>query len=187
MAIQVWDGTKYIGAELGRFGESGTLKEALVWDSATSQYVTVWSSTPVVQITGTIEGESSDQLNQALAAYGLERDTVTELPFLLDTSQATELKYLFSRCSSLTAVPDMDTSQVTDMEAMFGSCSSLTSVPDMDTSQVTNMEGMFRYCSSLTDGNVRCIGKNPSVTTDGMIDNSGLTREPFYDTDGNPI
>ena len=25
MAIQVWDGTKYVGAELGRFGTNGTL------------------------------------------------------------------------------------------------------------------------------------------------------------------
>jgi hypothetical protein len=46
MAIQVWDGTKYVGAELGRFGESGTLAEALVWDSAAGQYVKVWPTTP---------------------------------------------------------------------------------------------------------------------------------------------
>ena len=44
MAIQVWDGTKYVGAELGRFGGSGTLKEALVWDG--TQYVKVWPNTP---------------------------------------------------------------------------------------------------------------------------------------------
>lgn len=44
MAIQVWDGTKYVGAELGRFGPSGTLKEALVWDGA--QYVKVWPTSP---------------------------------------------------------------------------------------------------------------------------------------------
>ena len=40
MAIQVWDGTKYVGAELGRFGGLGTLTEALVWDG--TQYVKVW-------------------------------------------------------------------------------------------------------------------------------------------------
>lgn len=44
MAIQVWDGTKYVGAELGRFGPSGTLKEALVWDG--TKYVKVWPTGP---------------------------------------------------------------------------------------------------------------------------------------------
>ena len=44
MAIQVWDGTKYVGAELGRFGPSGTPKEALVWDG--TQYVKVWPVGP---------------------------------------------------------------------------------------------------------------------------------------------
>lgn len=42
MAIQVWNGSEYVGAELGRFGEGGTLKEALVWDSAAGEYVKVW-------------------------------------------------------------------------------------------------------------------------------------------------
>ena len=187
MALQVWDGTKYVGAELGRFGASGSLVEALVWDSAAGQYVTVWSATPVVQLTGTTSGESRDQLNQALATHGVSSDTVTTLPFLLDTSQATNLDYLFGRYSSLTSVPDMDTSQVTSMSYMFNGCSSLTAVPDLETSQATNMEGAFYGCSSLTDGNVRCIGKHPAVYTDSMIDGSGLTREPFYDTNGNPI
>ena len=44
MAIQVWDGTKYVGAELGRFGPSGTLKEALIWDG--TKYVKVWPTGP---------------------------------------------------------------------------------------------------------------------------------------------
>ena len=70
---------------------------------------------------------------------------------------------------------------------MFYACSSLTTVPDMDTSQVTNMRQMFRNCSSLTDGNVRLIGKRRGVDTSLMIQNSGLTRKPFYDINGRPI
>lgn len=46
MAIQVWDEQtqQYVGAELAKFGPTGTLKEALVWDG--TQYVKVWPSGP---------------------------------------------------------------------------------------------------------------------------------------------
>ena len=155
--------------------------------------------------------DAQDWLQAKLTEYGEDYRKVEEIPFEIDTSQVTNMGDMFdgcssliavppmdtsqvtnmygmfSRCSSLTTVPDMDTSQVTDMAAMFSRCSSLTTVPDMDTSQVTNMYDMFRGCSALTDGNVRLIGKHPRVNTARMIQNSGLTREPFYDINGQPI
>lgn len=54
MAIQVWDGTKYVGAELGRFGPTGTLKEALIWDG--TKYVKVWPNTPAYPVSGEWSG-----------------------------------------------------------------------------------------------------------------------------------
>ena len=105
----------------------------------------------------------------------------------MDTRNVTSMLSMFRGCSSLTTVPDMDTSQVMSMQSMFYDCSSLTTVPDMDTRNVTLMNDMFRNCSSLTDGNVRLIGKHPSVNTARMIQDSGLTREPFYDSSGQPI
>lgn len=126
-------------------------------------------------------------LREKLTEYGEDYQTVEEIPFEIDTSQVTTMRKMFYGCSSLIAAPPMDTSQVTDMYEMFYGCSSLTQVPDMDTSQVTDMMYMFQKCSSLTDGNVRLIGKNPSVRTGLMISSSGLTREPFYDSSGRPI
>ena len=105
----------------------------------------------------------------------------------MDTRNVTSMLSMFDGCSSLTTAPVMDTSQATDMRSMFRGCSSLTTVPDMDTSQVTIMSDMFRGCSSLTDGNVHLIGKHPGVSTVRMIRDSGLTREPFYDSSGQPI
>ena len=179
--------------------------------------------------------DARNWLRAKLTEYGEDYRTVEEIPFEIDSSQVTNMSYMFhgcssltsvpdmdtSRvtnmsgmfrgCSSLTSVPDMDTSQVTDMSPMFYGCSSLTSVPDMDTSRVTNMSSMFYGCSSLTtvsdmhtsnasdvsrmfygcssltDGNVRLIGKRTGVNTYGMITQSGLTREPFYDSSGQPI
>ena len=128
-----------------------------------------------------------DWLRSKLEEYGENYQTVQELPFEIDSRQATTMREMFRDCSSLTTVPEMDTSRVTTMRAMFRDCSSLTTVPDMDTSQVTDMTDMFRGCSSLTDGNVRLIGKRTGVSTVRMIQDSGLTREPFYDSSGQPI
>ena len=171
-----------------------------------------WTVTPFVDeavITGTSGTEARDSFRSALAARGLDYKTVKTVPFFLDTSQvtnmrsmfigcaaltsvpemdtsqATDMSYMFSDCPSLTSVPEMDTSKVTNMSRMFSRCSSLTSVPDIDTSNVTNMSYMFSSCAALTDGNVRCIGKKSDVNTSSMITNSGLTRLPFYDTNGN--
>ena len=105
----------------------------------------------------------------------------------MDTSGVTNMHGMFYNCAALTSAPDMDTSQVTDMGGMFYNCAALTTVPDLDTGQVMYTDEMFWGCMSLTDGNVRLIGRHPQVDTTNMIYGSGLTRLPFYDTNGNPI
>ena len=67
-----------------------------------------------------------------------------------DTSNVTDMSYMFSNCSSLTTIPLLDTSNVTNMESMFQSCYNLTSIPQLDTSNVTYMNSMFFNCASLT-------------------------------------
>ena len=57
-------------------------------------------------------------------------------------------------CSSLTSLPDIskwNTTNVTDMSYMFEGCSSLTSLPDIskwNTTNVSNMSCMFNGCKS---------------------------------------
>ena len=155
--------------------------------------------------------DARDWLRAKLTEYGEDYRTVEEIPFEIDSSQVTNMSNMFRGCSSLTtvpamdtsnvttmsdmfrgcssliAVPDMHTGQATDMSNMFYDCSSLTTVPDMDTRNATSVSDMFRGCSSLTDGNVRLIGKRTGVSTVRMIQDSGLTREPFYDSSGRPI
>ena len=71
-----------------------------------------------------------------------------------DTSQVTDMQFMFSGMSSLTTLDlsNFDTSQVTDMKYMFRDTSSLTTLnlSNFDTSRVTNMEVMFYGMSSLT-------------------------------------
>ena len=63
---------------------------------------------------------------------------------------------MFSRCSSLSSLPDiskLNPNNVTDMSGMFKECSSLSSLPDIskwNTSNVTDMSYMFSGCSSLS-------------------------------------
>ena len=72
----------------------------------------------------------------------------------LDTSQVTNMSGIFWQCRGLTNLDlsNWDTSQVTNMHAMFPVCESLLvlDLSNWDTSQVTNMSGMFDDCSSLT-------------------------------------
>ena len=171
----------------------------------------VWPTWETVQITLGTGMEARDQFRAALAARGLDYETVTELPFDIelvgsgnaqhlfygcskltsippfDMSQVTNANGMFQYCSSLVTIPPLDTSNVWNAPSMFAYCSSLTSVPDLDTAKLTNASHMFFACSELTDGNVRLIGKHPSVNTSNMIGSSGLTREPWYNADGTQL
>ena len=69
---------------------------------------------------------------------------------IYDTSNVTNMSYLFSECTSLTSISQLDTSKVNDMNHMFYSCNNLTSIPQLDTSNVTNMSYLFSGCTSLT-------------------------------------
>ena len=162
---------------------------------------------------GLTEDEAPNWLRGKLVEYGTTYDTVVVLPFDLDTSQATSMKFMFTGCSSLVSVPPMNTSNVTNMSSMFDDCSSLvsvppmntsnvtnmygmfkgclslTAVPPMNTSNVTNMSGMFSGCSSLIQAEVRLYRNDGTKPADKayMLYGTQLTREPFYTPDGIPI
>ena len=87
--------------------------------------------------------------------YDMDKLTsITGMKEYLNTSDVTNMSFMFCNCSSLTSldVSNFNTSQVTDMHYMFWGCSSLTSldVGGFNTAKVTDMEGMFGRCSSMT-------------------------------------
>ena len=71
-----------------------------------------------------------------------------------NTSKVTNMRNMFSNCTSLTSldVSNFDTSKVTTMQHMFYNCTNLTSldVSNWDTSKVTDMRSMFDRCVNLT-------------------------------------
>lgn len=140
----------------------------------------------------TPDGFAQTQLQEELTRRGLDYKTVEKIPFSIDARNAKDksLANLFNGCSKLREAPLLlNTSQVTNMSNMFEACLALTTVPDLDTSQVTAVTSMFFRCTNLTDGNVLLIrsdGTKPANRS-SMIKYSGLSREPFFTPDGQPI
>ena len=138
-----------------------------------------------------IEADARGSLHAALDERGLDYRTVTEIPFNVEIGPTTTSLYrLFYDMAALRTAPAMDTSGVNNMQQMFARCTSLTYIPDLDTSGVTSMGSMLQGTESLQDGYVRLIGMHPNLTVNSrlsMIRGSALTREPFFDAEGNPI
>ena len=149
--------------------------EAKVWDISAAKNKTVMArlvpntddtATNTLYIQG--NGGVSANYDSSYLFYIFSKLTEIENLNLFDTSQVTNMRYMFYRCSNLTSldVSKFDTSQVTNMYRMFYECNSLTSldVSEFDTSKVTNMNGMFLRCSSLTELDVSNF--NTSNVTD---------------------
>ena len=90
---------------------------------------------------------TSNVTNMAYMFYKCVR--LTSVP-LYNTSKVTKFYDMFAYCENIKSVPLFDTSKATRMDYMFSYCPGLTSVPAFNTSNVTNMGSMFRGCHSLT-------------------------------------
>lgn len=89
----------------------------------------------------TIEGSN--------ASYMFYNYQLNEIP-QLDTSNVTNMSYMFYNCVNLITIPSLKTNKVTKMEKMFLYCKSLVSIkPQFNTSNVTNMYQMFSNCQKL--------------------------------------
>ena len=108
-------------------------------------------------ITSIPSGHLPSNINTSLAKdwysafYTCWKFTSLPDPFY-DTSNATNMAYMFFYCRNLITVPNFDTSNVTDISGMFSSCRNLISLPDpfYNTSNATNMVEMFYGCPNLT-------------------------------------
>lgn len=84
--------------------------------------------------------------------------TINGLEYL-NTSNVTDMSYMFNFCESLTSLDlsTLNTANVTNMAHMFHSCSHLSSInlKSFNTENVTDMRGMFNDCKSLTSLDLR--------------------------------
>ena len=86
---------------------------------------------------------------------GMKNLTTIENMQYLNTSDVTNMGFMFYECSSLKSVDvsHFDTSNVTNMDYMFATCSELTEidVSHFDTSNTTSMISMFSDCYELVN------------------------------------
>lgn len=137
---------------------------------------------------------NNDFIANVVYAQGIDASELEALPFTIDMRSCIKANYMFSNFSALKEVEiQWAPWQTRSYESMFHMCTSLERVNDLDltfSGVPTDFSEMFYGCESLTDGNVRII-INPSLvskyTATDMITGSGLTRKPFFDSQGNPI
>ena len=86
----------------------------------------------------------------------------------LNTSEVTDMSYMFSNCLSLESLDlsSFNTAKVTNMERMFQNCSKLESLDlsSFNTAEVTTMFWMFYECSSLKYLTLSSNFNTPKVT-----------------------
>ena len=92
-----------------------------------------------------------------------------------DTSQVTDMRYMFSELSMLADLnlSNFDTSKVTNMEGMFSEVSKLTNLDlsSFDTSRVTNMGLMFSFASKLASLNLSNFNTSQVTVMNRMFAN----------------
>ena len=121
-----------------------------------------------VVITGKIvaKGKSLNRLFEQMRLL----ETIEGIEYL-DTSNATDMSYMFYNCAALKSLDlsNFDTSNVISMEWMFSDCSALTALDlsGFDTSKVTDMDSMFYGCSKLQ--NIDASGFDTSKVTNMMF------------------
>jgi len=144
-----------VSGDTGTTPSSDTLSFAWSGDSSTQTY----------KINGTQYTATTNPYSTTLTDLGVSEftsanmmfswaTTITSITSIPDTSNVTDMSYMFQNCYGLTELDitkTFNTSNVTSMLRMFDLSSSLTELDlsSFDTSNVTEMSYMFQYCSSL--------------------------------------
>ena len=94
----------------------------------------------------------------------------------LDTSNVTNMRYMFNYCSNLTNITfgeKFDTRNVTHMVGMFSSCHALQTLDlsHFNTSNVNSMSYMFQSCQKLTSLNLSSFNTSNVISMEYMFNN----------------
>ena len=111
--------------------------------------------------------------------------SITGMEDNLNTSQVTNMRYMFYFCKLLTNldVSHFNTFQVTDMSDMFDRCNILTSldVSNFNTANVTNMSKMFYNCSALTTLDLSSFNTANVTDMSSMFENCSALTTIYVD------
>ena len=156
---------------------TGTEDES--WDASAAQdgSVMAYRTGTEIIIAGNGSGKIYANSDSLKAFDGFSTMTSLKGEDVLDTVKASVMWGMFMNCSKLTKLDlsTWDTSSATDMGFMFNKCSALTDVGDLsgwDTAKVTNMRAMFQLCLSLLELNLSTWDTS-NVTDMGYMFNDG--------------
>lgn len=89
------------------------------------------------------------EINGNSCAYMFCNYPLKEIP-QIDTSNVTNMFYMFYNCRNIKEIPVLNTANVTFMNFMFSGCRNLIKIPTLNTINVKVFEDTFRNCSKLT-------------------------------------
>ena len=128
------------------------------WDISADQNRTIWAWTENAEnkmLLLKIGSEDGIYANASCAHLFEGYCNTIKIVFhdLFDTSQVTDMSYMFANCEKLKEVDvdSFDTDKVTNMYAMFSNCKKIerVDVSRFNTSNVANMGLMFAICAKL--------------------------------------
>ena len=105
--------------------------------------------------------------------------TITSINFnnAFNTSNVTNMSYMFDDCAALTTldISNFDTSNITNIAGLFSGCKALATldVSNFNTSNVTNMSSMFYNCNSLSSLDLTKFTFNGTVNCKNMLSSIG--------------
>ncbi|EPA0890359.1 immunoglobulin-like domain-containing protein [Enterococcus hirae] len=130
--------------------------------------------TNVTEIEGLSQLDTSNVTDMSYMFFGMSSVTSLDVSSF-DTSKVTVMSYMFLGMKNITNldVNGWNTSNVTSMYGMFSGMSSVTSldVSGFDTSNVTDMANMFRGMSSVTSLDVSGFDTSNVTTMENMFYN----------------
>ncbi|MCR1912840.1 BspA family leucine-rich repeat surface protein [Enterococcus hirae] len=148
-----------------------------------------WSSNKVdnkaikkIVLAGKVVAPENSNYLFSTSTVGKDLTNVTEIEGLsqLDTSNVTDMSYMFFGMSSVTSldVSSFDTSNVTTMSYMFYGMSSVTGldVSNFDTSNVTTMGYIFKGMGSVTSLDLSVFDTSNVTTMQDMFKDTPLAK-----------
>ncbi|SEQ11713.1 prepilin-type N-terminal cleavage/methylation domain-containing protein [Lachnospiraceae bacterium NE2001] len=138
---------------------------------------------PAYTVAYSIRKPNNDPQTQSDSAYLYDVYIVTEDDSEIKVQDS--CKEMFSNCQRMTVntmVAKLETTDVTDMSYMFYKCCSITKfdLSNFNTSKVTDMSYLFDNCRSAASINVSSFDTSKVVTMRNMFGNSMIDKQPMY-------
>lgn len=154
-----------------------TITENGLYDSEFEAYKPIVVEVPQISKNGTLLKNLLDATKSTNYFFNQYTGTsVDGLISYIDTTNVTNMGYMFVGCKNLISIPLLNTSNVTNMVVMFRGCTNLTSIPQLDVSNVTDMSYMFDSCKKLEEIHMTGMKASFDISTSTLFTREALVE-----------